>query len=143
MDKVILAQTDTTVGFLSQDASRLEKIKMRRGDKPFLKVYAELKVLRSDIRIPPLHKHRIRNSRKATFILKNQAFRFVSDSAHANLIKPYGWLFSTSANKSGEHYNRDFCYHVCDIIIEDYRGLSEQNASKIFKLNTKYIKQLR
>jgi tRNA A37 threonylcarbamoyladenosine synthetase subunit TsaC/SUA5/YrdC len=143
MDRIILAQTDTTVGFLSQDASRLEEIKMRNGNKPFLKVYAELKVLRSDIRIPPIHKHRVRHSRKTTFVLKNQAFRFVSDSEHAYLIKPYGWLFSTSANKSGEHYNPDFCYHVSDIIVEDSRGLSEKSASKIFKLNSKHLKQLR
>lgn len=143
MDKIILAQTDTTVGFLSQDASRLEKIKMRDGTKPFLKVYAELKVLRSDIRIPPLHKHRVRHSRKTTFVLKNQAFRFVSDPQHAYLIKPYGWLYSTSANKSGESYNREFCYHISDIIVEDHRGLSEKSASKIFKLNTSHLKRLR
>ena len=143
MDKIILAQTDTTVGFLSQDASRLEKIKMRHGNKPFLKVYAELKVLRSEIRIPHLHKHRVRHSRKTTFVLKNQAFRFVSDPQHANLIRPFGWLFSTSANKSGKSFDRDFCLQVSDIIIEDSRGLSEKNASKIFKLNISSLKQLR
>ena len=143
MDKIILTQTDTTVGFLSQNASRLEAVKMRPENKSFLKVYAELKQLKQDIRIPDLHKHRVRHSKKTTFVLKNQAFRFVSDPEHTNLIKPFGWLFSTSANKSGEKFDRDFCLQVSDIIIEDFRGLTEQSASTIFKLNTSHIKQLR
>jgi len=143
MDKILLAQTDTTVGFLSQNAKRLEEIKMRSGDKPFLKVYAELKNLSRDIRIPSLYKQRVRHSKKTTFIVKNQAFRYVSDPKHAALIKPYRWLYSTSANESGKSYESSFCRAVSDIIIEDARGLYEQSASKIFLLNTTHLKQLR
>lgn len=143
MDKIILAQTDTTVGFLSQNAKRLEEIKSRTGNKPFLKVYAELKVLRHDIRIPPLHKHRVRHTKKTTFVLKNQAFRYVSDPEHARLIHPYRWLYSTSANESGKNFDSSFCRAVSDLIIEDHRGLHEQSASKIFLLNTTHLKQLR
>lgn len=143
MHKILLAQTDTTVGFLSQDAKRLEEIKGRTGNKPFLKVYAELNVLRHDIRIPTIHKHRVRHSRKTTFIVKNQAFRYVSDPKHASLIKPYGWLYSTSANKSGQNFDETFCRFVSDIIVEDHRGLHEQSASKIFILNATHLKQLR
>lgn len=143
MTKIILAQTDTTVGFLSQNAKRLEEIKSRAGNKPFLKVYAELKVLRHDIRIPPLHKHRVRHSKKTTFVLKNQAFRYVSDPEHARLIHPFRWLYSTSANESGKNFDDSFCRGVSDLIIEDHRGLHEQSASKIFLLNTTHLKQLR
>jgi tRNA A37 threonylcarbamoyladenosine synthetase subunit TsaC/SUA5/YrdC len=143
MNYVILSQTDTTVGFLSQDPSRLEEIKMRAENKPFLRVYAELKVLTRDIRIPLTHKHRVRHSTKTTFIIKNQAFRYVSDPKHSSLIKPYGWLYSTSANKSGENFDERFCRSVSDIIIEDNRGLQEQSASKIFYLNTTHLTQLR
>ena len=143
MNKILLAQTDTTVGFLSQDAKRLEAIKMRAADKPFLKVYAELKYLRNDIRIPTRHKHRVRHSSKTTFVVKNQAFRYVAASEHATLVRPYRWLYSTSANESGKPYDRKFCFSVCDIVIEDYRGLQEQSASKIFLLNTTRLKQLR
>lgn len=143
MDKIILAQTDTTVGFLSQDSTRLAEIKMRSGDKPFLKVFAELKVLRNTIRIPALHKHRVRHSKKTTFVVKNQAFRYVNDSEHASLIKSYGWLYSTSANESGKNYDSTYCRAISDIIIEDHRGLHEQSASKIFLLNTTHLKQLR
>lgn len=143
MGKILLAQTDTTVGFLSQDAKRLEEIKRRSGNKPFLKVYAELKNLRRDIRIPSIHKRRVRHARKTTFVVKNQAFRFVSDPEHARLIQPYGWLYSTSANESGKNYDSTFCRSVSDVIIEDFRGLHEQSASKIFYLNTIHLKQLR
>lgn len=143
MNKILLAQTDTTVGFLSQNAKRLEEIKMRSGDKPFLKVYAELKNLRRDIRLPSLHKHRVRHSKKTTFVVKNQAFRYVNDSEHARLIERYGWLYSTSANESGKSFDETFCRAVSDIIIEDYRGLSEQSASKIFRLTPSSLKKLR
>lgn len=143
MNKVILAQTDTTVGFLSQDGVRLQEVKMRTGNKPFLKVFAELKVLRKSIRIPALHKQRVRHSKKTTFVVKNQAFRYVIDPEHATLIKPYGWLYSTSANESGKTYDSTYCRAISDIVIEDYRGLHEQSASKIFLLNTAHLKQLR
>ena len=143
MHQILLAQTDTTVGFLSQDASRLKEIKMRVGEKPFLKVYAELKVLTRDIRIPPAHKHRVRHSTKTTFVLKNQAFRYVNDTKHAGLIRAYGWLYSTSANESGKSFDETFCRAVSEIVVEDAQGLHEQSASKIFLLNATHLKQLR
>ncbi|MDD5716738.1 MAG: hypothetical protein PHW64_02960 [Sulfuricurvum sp.] len=143
MDKVLLAQTDTTVGFLSQSAERLEKIKMRSGDKPFLKVYAELKIIRRDIRIPSSHKQRLRHASKTTFIVKNQAFRHVGDLEHARLITPYQWLYSTSANESGKSYNPDFCFSAADWIIEDHRGFSERSASRIYKLGRFRLRRIR
>ena len=36
---VILTQTDTTVGFLSQNEKKLYEIKSRETTKPFIKVY--------------------------------------------------------------------------------------------------------
>jgi tRNA A37 threonylcarbamoyladenosine synthetase subunit TsaC/SUA5/YrdC len=143
MDAIILAQTDTTVGFLSQNARRLEEIKRREGNKPFLKVYADLRAIRRDIRIPFRHKHRVRHSTKTTFVVKNQAFRYVRDPHHAALIRPYGWLYSTSANESGKRYDYDFCFRVCDIVVEDQRGLSEQNPSRIFRLTPTKLTPLR
>jgi len=143
MDQVILAQTDTTVGFLSQSPQRLQQIKMRDTTKPFLKVYADFKTLRKDIRIPPLHKRLVRYSRKTTFVVKDQAFRYVDEPNHSRLIKKYGWLYSTSANESGKNYDETFCQAFSDLIVEDNRGLSEKSASKIFRLTPSKIKQLR
>lgn len=143
MEQVILAQTDTTVGFLSQSSHRLQQIKMRDTSKPFLKVYADFKILRNDIRIPSMHKRLVRYSRKTTFVVKDQAFRYVDEANHSRVIARYGWLYSTSANESGKSYDEAFCQSFSDLIIEDYRGLSEKNASKIFRLTPLQIKQLR
>jgi len=143
MEQVILAQTDTTVGFLSQSSQRLQQIKMRDTAKPFLRVYADFKMLRNDIRIPPLYKRRVRYARKTTFIVKNQAFRYVDEPNHSRLIKKYGWLYSTSANESGKNYDEAFCQSFSDLIIEDYRGLSEKSASQIYRLTPTRLKQLR
>ncbi len=143
MDKILLAQTDTTVGFLSQCPQRLQEIKRRDDTKPFLKVYANFKTLRRDIRIPSIHKHLVRYARQTTFIVKNQAFRYVDDPEHSRLIERYGWLYSTSANESGKQYDKNFCQSFSDFIVEDYRGLSEKSASKIFRLTRTRLKQLR
>lgn len=143
MEHIILAQTDTTVGFLSQNFEHLQEIKKRDDTKPFLKVYADFNILRNDIRIPSIHKHRVRHARKTTFIVKNQAFRYVDEPNHSRLIKRYGWLYSTSANESGKIYDEGFCQSCSDLIIEDYRGLSETNASKIFRLTPTRIQKIR
>jgi tRNA A37 threonylcarbamoyladenosine synthetase subunit TsaC/SUA5/YrdC len=143
MEQVLLAQTDTTVGFLSQSSQRLQQIKMRDSAKPFLKVYADFKTLRRDIRIPSHHKRLVRYARKTTFIVKDQAFRYVDEPNHSRLIARYGWLYSTSANESGKSYDETFCQSFSDLIIEDYRGLSEKSASKIYRLTSTRLKQLR
>lgn len=141
--KVFLAQTDTTVGFLSQDAERLVVIKMRPQEKPFLKVYASLRRLRNDIRVPERFKSKVRHARRTTFVVNDQAFRYVTDPHHARLIRPFGWLYSTSANESGKGYESDFCRTVSDIVIEDTRGLSEKSSSRIYRLTRNKIKKLR
>lgn len=140
---VILAQTDTTVGFLSQDATRLACVKGRDPHKPFLKVFASLKVLQKHTRIPLKYRTWFRHARKTTFVIKNQAFRYVSEEPHASLIAKYGWLFSTSANESGKHFDRSFCEEHGDLIIEDAQGFHERDPSKIFKLTPTQFKQLR
>jgi len=140
---VLLAQTDTTVGFLSQSAKRLEEIKMREEGKPFLKVFSDFKILRQEIRIPSAHKRLVRYARKTTFIVKDQAFRYVSDPDHARLIEPYGWLYSTSANPSGGVYDPEFCQARADWIVEDSRGLQELSASSIYRLGQTRIRRIR
>ena len=144
MDKIILAQTDTTVGFLSRDEYALVKIKGRPPGKPFLKVYADLKTFKaSGGRVPKRHRTRLRRSKKSTFVVKGAAFRIVSDSSHRNLLKSYGWLYSTSANQSGQPFERSFCEAGSDIIVEDFRGLHESPPSSIMKLGKKKRRKLR
>ena len=143
MEPVILAQTDTTVGFLSKNAQRLQEIKKRDDAKPFLKVYPRFSALQADIRIPAIHKRRVRHARKTTFVVKNQAFRFVDEPHHSRLLERYGWLYSTSANESGKNYDETFCKSVSNLIVEDERGLRQQSASKIYRLTSARLKQLR
>ncbi len=142
--KVILAQTDTTVGFLSQDEIQLQKIKSRDNTKPFIIVYKNFKTFsNTGHRIPNSKKSLVRRSKKTTFIIKNMAFR-VADTAHnSNISRDLKWSYSTSANESGKNFKRDFCELKADIIVEDKEGLKEQSSSSLYKVNSKKIKRLR
>jgi tRNA A37 threonylcarbamoyladenosine synthetase subunit TsaC/SUA5/YrdC len=141
--KVLLAQTDTIVGFLSQSAERLREAKKREESKPFLKVFCAFQTLKTQLRLPNLHKRRVRYARQTTFIVKNQAFRYVTDPEHARLIERYGWLYSTSANESGSSFDPSYCHEHADFVVEDRRGLSERSASHIYRLGRSRLKRLR
>lgn len=140
---VILAQTDTTIGFLSQDSDELVRLKGREEGKPFLKVFASLSTLQKNIRIPLKYHSWVRHAQRTTFVIKNQAVRYVSDPSHSRLIQKYGWLYSTSANQSGCAYDRDFCITHSDIIVEDSRGFFSSSPSKIYRLTSTQSKKLR
>jgi len=140
---LILTQTDTTVGFLSQDSTLLAQIKGREEGKPFLKVFASLEQLQQSLRIPLRYRSTVRHARKTTFVIKNQAVRYVNDGVHSRLIQKYGWLYSTSANESGKEYDRDFCIAHSDIRLEDKRGFTPTEPSRIYRLTATHIKKLR
>jgi len=142
--KIILTQTDTTVGFLSQDMVLLREIKFRNNTKHFIKVYHDLKSLKDEkVRIPNSKKNLLRRSKKTTFIIKNRAFRVAKYTLHSEVLRKLTWIYSTSANESGKNFNRDFCEEKADIIIEDENGLFEGQASKLYKINNRAIKRLR
>ena len=142
--ETLLAQTDTTVGFLSQDEIKLSSIKLRAKDKPFLKIYRDLRTLKKEFRrVPNSKKNLLRRSKKTTFIVKNQAFRVVDLNINSHIIREYKWFYSTSANKAGHNYDRDFCENSVDIVIENRDGLYENQASTILKINNKKIEKLR
>lgn len=141
---IILAQTDTTVGFLSADAKLLEEVKSRPLGKEFLKVYPSFEAFKADgNRVPKKYKNFVRRSEKTTFIIKNRASRIVKNNPHLQVLQKYPWLYSTSANKSGHKFDKDFCISKSDIIIEDSRGLNEYSPSKIYKLNFSKIRKVR
>ncbi len=141
---VILTQTDTTVGFLSQDSLKLKEIKSRLSSKPFIKVYSSLKAFKEDgNRVPSSQKSRIRNSKKTTFIIKNRAFRVAKSSLNSSILRANSWNYSTSANESGKNFNREFCESKADIIIEDKNSLYEGRASSLYKINSKKMERLR
>ena len=134
---VLLAQTDTTVGFLSQDSKKLYEIKSRKTAKPFIKVYTDFKSFSSQgNRVPTKKKNLVRRSKKTTFIVKNRAFRVVKSSLNSQILRNLTWYFSTSANEQHKHFERDFCSKKADIIIEDKFGLHENRASSLIEINT-------
>ncbi|MEA2110834.1 MAG: hypothetical protein U9P71_02175 [Campylobacterota bacterium] len=142
--KVLLAQTDTTVGFLSQSASKLSLIKQRSSSKPFVRVFSSFTSLKKhNIRVPSSHKKMLRRSRKTTCISKNCAFRIVKESPHNLLLDKFNFLYSTSANESGSSYDETFCYNSSDIIVQDARGLYEAAPSCIIKLGKKKVRRVR
>ncbi len=140
---VLLIQTDTTVGLLSQDAQKLQSIKERPSNKPFIKVYKNFQTLTQNLRIPNAQKRRVRRAKKITFIVKNLAFRVAEDSAHSSLLRKSLWNYSTSANESGKNFVREFCEEKADIIIETKVSLHERNSSALYKINNKKRVRLR
>jgi len=141
---VILTQTDTTVGLLSQNASQLREIKSRSDKKPFIKVFQNFQALKTQtIRIPKKRKNLVRRAKKTTFIVKNQALRVTLPSRNSQVLRNLLWSYSTSANESAKPFSRGFCEQKADIIIEDKEGLFEGQASKLYKINNLKIKRLR
>lgn len=141
--KVVLTQTDTTVGFLSQNETKLQTIKSRNSSKPFIKVYKSLKALKQDKkRVPNTKKNLLRRSKKTTFIVKNLAFRVAPYSLNSSLLGAK-WNYSTSANEAGKNFDRNFCEEKADIIVEDKNSLHEGVSSSLYKINNKKLKRLR
>jgi tRNA A37 threonylcarbamoyladenosine synthetase subunit TsaC/SUA5/YrdC len=142
--KVILAQTDTTVGFLSQDAKRLKEIKKRSQTKPFIKIYRDFKALKSSkTRIPNMFKNSVRRAKKTTFIVKNLAFRVSKSSLHSQLLRDLAWHYSTSANESGRDFDMLFCADKADIIVQNRDGLHQRSSSSLYIINNQKRRKLR
>ncbi|HIE35312.1 MAG TPA: Sua5 YciO YrdC YwlC family protein [Campylobacterales bacterium] len=144
LNSVYLVQTETTVGFLSQDSSKLAKIKNRPQNKPFLISVDSFKWLKKFSRAPNRFKKFIRRSKKTTFIYpNNRAIRVVKDKRHTLFLNRFGWIYSTSANRSNQKFEKEFATKSVDIIVEDNRGFFEGTPSKIFKLKKNRIKRVR
>jgi tRNA A37 threonylcarbamoyladenosine synthetase subunit TsaC/SUA5/YrdC len=141
---VILTQTDTTVGFLSQDANKLYEIKSRERTKPFIKVYQDFQgFLSENNRVPHPFKSQIRRAKKTTFIVKNRAFRIAHPPLHSQILRNSSWYFSSSANEASKKFQREFCENKADIIIEDIHRLQENNPSALIILNNVKRKKIR
>ncbi len=141
---VFLAQSDTTVGFLSKDFKKLNQIKQRRIDQKVLIEVASLAILKSHTRIPIRFKNCVRRAQKTSFIYpNNKALRVVKDPMHLKFLKPFGWMYSTSANKTNESFELSWAKEVSDVVVIDSRGLKEMRASRIYKLSNTRIKKVR
>lgn len=137
---IILAQSDTTAGFLSRDKRALNRIKGREEEQEILRTFASFYELAKFSRIPRAHRSFVRRASRTSFILSPQkAFRIVKDPHHAEFLRHVGWLYSTSANAHGQRFSLEFALRCADIVVLDSRGIYESKPSRILKLscNTK------
>ena len=141
-EKLFLTQTDTTIGFVSQNATKLTAIKQRPPHKHYIKALNALQTLNTLTRIPTKHKNRVRRAKKTTFILPNKhSYRIIKDPHHLLLLNRVKWLYTTSANKSNHPYSETFAKEVAEIIVEPLT--KAKTPSSIFKLGNHTIKRIR
>ena len=141
-DKVYLTQTDTTIGFVSQNADKLTQIKQRPPHKHYIKAVNSLKTLQTFTRVPNRHKNRVRRAKKTTFVLPNaHSYRVVQDKHHLLLLNRLTWAYTTSANLSNQAYSETFAKEVADVIIEPLN--TSEEASTIVKLGKHSLKRIR
>lgn len=141
-DKVFLTQTDTTIGFVSQNPDRLTDIKQRPPHKHYIKAVNTLQTLTQYARVPQIHKNRVRRSRKTTFIMPNgDSYRVIQDKHHLLLLDRLKWAYTSSANLSSEAYDEDFAKKMADVVIEPLKGARQ--ASHIYKLGKVTLRRIR
>jgi len=138
-----LTPTDTTIGFVSQDSSKIDIAKKRLPNKHYIRVVNSLQTLKTFTRVPQKYKNRIRRSRQTTFIMPNgYSFRVVKESRHNLLLDRLKYAYSSSANLSGEDYDPEYAKQKAEIIVcEPYTQNSK--ASKIYRLGLNRIKSIR
>jgi len=139
---VFLTQTDTTIGFVSQNAEKLTQIKQRPPHKFYIKAVNSLQTLKTFTRVPSSHKNRVRRSTKTTFIMPNgHSYRVVQDRHHLLLLNRLGWAYTTSANLSSEDYNEKFAKENADVVITPLK--QKHSASNIYQLGKITLKRIR
>ena len=143
-NKIYLTQTDTTVGFLSQNKYKLNEIKKRSLNQPILREVDSLDTLKMFVRVPKIYKKIIRRKKKSTFIFPNgESYRVVRDKRHLEFLKKFKWMYSTSANLHRKKFEQLWAKEVADVIVENKIGLFEGKSSKIYKLSRSKIKRIR
>ena len=142
---VYLVQTDTTVGFSSSSDEKLSLVKQRPLSKKILNTVDSFSTLSKNTRIPKNFRQKVRNSKKTTFIYPNtKSFRVVDKNCDFyDFIHKFNILYSTSANKTTEKFQREFAINGADIIVEDKKGFFETKASTIIELSKSSLKRLR
>lgn len=143
-DLVYLAQTETTAGFLSQNADALSRIKNRPQGKSFLISVDSLTTLCSFTRVAKAHKNRVRRAFKTTFAYPcGLAIRVVKDKEHLQFLRKLKWSYSTSSNPSGKGFDEAFAEEKADVIVYTQKGFFEDKPSSIYKLGKVKMRKLR
>lgn len=141
---VYLAQTDTTAGLLSQDFDRLSHLKGRPEGKPMLLSVDSLRRLKEFARVPLAFRNLIRRSQRSSFVYpNNQGIRVVKDPRHRRFLERFGYLYSTSANRSGEGFALEFAYDSCDVMVYEGVEIGEGKPSSIWRLGRSRRRKIR
>jgi len=142
-ESLFLTPTDTTIGFVSQNSSKIDRAKKRKPNKHYICVVDSLKTLKSFTRVPTAHKNRVRRVKKTTFIMPNGlSFRVVKDTEHNLLLDRLHWLYSSSANLSGAKYDESYAKDRAEVIVTLPKAKNAK-ASTIYRLGQKNIKVIR
>jgi len=142
-DMIFVTHTDTTIGFVSQNADKLTDIKKRPPSKQYITTVNSLATLKKFTRIPNIHKSRLRRADKTTFIINSKhSYRIVKNSKHLLLLDRLEWSYSTSANLSGEEYDEKFALSYADILVS-FPKYKDTDPSKIYKLGKSKLIKLR
>ena len=141
--RVYLSATDTTIGFVSQNAARLDAIKNRPPHKHYITALPSLKALKERARIPLAHACRVRRARRTTFVLPDgRSWRIVSSGKHHELIARLGWAYTTSANLSGRHWDEAWARTQADTVIEPLTPVTK-HPSQIVRLGQSCMVRVR
>ncbi|MFP4485377.1 MAG: Sua5/YciO/YrdC/YwlC family protein [Campylobacterales bacterium] len=141
---LFLAQSDTTVGFLSFEKKTIAKAKRRDENKPILITTSSFKKLLRLTRVPSSFKRRVRNSKKTTFIYPSlEAIRVVNHGLHSEFLEKTEFMYSSSANLSGKRFDEALAKELADIEVLDSRGYFEDKPSSLIKLGKKKARRLR
>ena len=142
-NRLFLTQTDTTIGFVSQEPTKIDRAKRRLPNKHYIKVVDSLERLKTFTRVPTQYKNRVRRSKKTTFIMPNGlSFRVVKDSEHNLLLNRIGWVYSSSANLSGAEYDKQYAEDNAEVIVSFPKQMVG-SASTIYLLGQKKMRLVR
>ncbi|WP_066388353.1 hypothetical protein [Helicobacter himalayensis] len=134
---LILAQSDTTAGFLCENPITLNGAKKRDENKPSLREVGSFQALKGFVRIPKNHRIFVRRAKKTTFIYPNTcAFRVISQThPHHELLELFSTpLYSSSANLHKQNFDKSKALQCVDLLMLDSRDLRQRESSHIFKL---------
>ena len=139
---VFLTHTDTTIGFISQNAKKLDMIKKRPPNKHYIIAVDSFMTLKNFARVPNNFKHRVRRAKKTTFIMPNgHSYRVIKNSQHLKLLAKLKWAYTSSANLSHHPYDENYARKMADVTIEPLNKPS--SASTIYKIGHRKIKKVR
>ena len=138
-----LTQTDTTIGYVSQDPKKIDKAKKRKPNKHYIQVVNSLKTLQEFSRVPNKYKNQVRRAKRTTFIMPNgMSFRVVKETEHNLLLDRLKWVYSSSANLSGAEYDETYARDNAEVILS-FPKAKNGKASTIYKLSQSNKKLIR